>query len=129
MTRSSIIFFRFFFEAQNTAVFFRNGFALLEVVIAAGIMSVLSLAMGKLIADNIGANFQLSDQLEKVQIIRNLETVLKDGVACKKTLGNENVGVKGSEHNISTLNDNLGSVIYSSNSEQGSLYIGQIKFE
>jgi hypothetical protein len=30
VTRSSIIFFRFFFEAQNTAVFFRNGFALLS---------------------------------------------------------------------------------------------------
>jgi hypothetical protein len=30
VTRSSIIFSRFFFEAQNTAVFFRNGFALLS---------------------------------------------------------------------------------------------------
>lgn len=103
-----------------------NGVALIQVIMAAAIFSVLSLAMSKLIIEQRQSNAYLEDQLEKIAIIRNLETTLQDGLACQQTLSGLLIRSTGSS-NVSDLKDSHGNVIYNSNSIQGNLRIGQIR--
>lgn len=104
-----------------------NGSALIQVIIAAAIFSIISLAMSNLIVEQRQATAYLEDQLEKVQFIRNLETVLKDGLSCQKTLQGVSIPGKNKSVKIASIKDNTGTVLYKSNSITGRLKVGDIK--
>lgn len=103
----------------------QSGLALIQVVIAASIFSFLALAMNSLIVDQRYAVIALEDQLKKIQIVRNIETVLKDGISCQQTLNGINLSGP-SRINFGSLKDNSGDIIYTSNSASGSLELGQM---
>ncbi len=104
-----------------------KGFALIQVIVAAAIGSVLSLAMTNLILEQRISIAYLEDKLEKIQLIRNFETILKDKMSCQKTLEGVRVGSSSTQKiNVNGLKDNSGNVVYESNSIIGRLAVGQI---
>lgn len=105
----------------------QEGFAIIQVVIAATIFSFLALAMGSLITEQKKSITYMEDQLEKIQLIRNFETILRDGLSCQKTLKDIKVNrSKKIKVAITGLKDNSGKTIYKSNSSVGNLLTGQI---
>ena len=103
------------------------GFSLIEVLIAAGVLSVLSLAMANLVAQQRKSTAYLERQLAKVQLIRNIETILKDGISCQNTLVGTTLPAVGNSVNIGSLRDNGGAIIYRSNHIYNRLQLGQIE--
>lgn len=103
----------------------RKGFAIIQVVIAAAIFSLLALAMSNLIIDQKKSIVYLEDQLERVQLIRNLELILADINSCQNTLQGLLITSDPSIP-VSALKDNRGNDLYQSSSVNGMLRIGQI---
>ncbi len=102
-----------------------KGFSLIEVVISTTVLSVVMLAVSTLIVQQQKATSQLSDQLNKIEITRNIETILKDGLACQQTLSGVYIPPSAS-NNVTHLRDNLGNIIYSSLTNFQNIGIGQI---
>lgn len=106
----------------------QSGFSLIQVMVAAAIFSVLSLAIGNLLIEQRKAISYLEDQLEKVELIRNFETAIKNSESCRRTLQNVQVPSRRAGH-VESLQDNLGNVIFESNSTNRNLNIGQMTIE
>ncbi|MGH1468032.1 MAG: type IV pilus modification PilV family protein [Bdellovibrionales bacterium] len=104
----------------------QKGFALIQVIIAASILSVLALAVADLISSQRSAVSALEDQLEKIQLIRNIETVLKDGLSCQLSLENTTIGAAGVSTEVPFLKDNTGTTLYQSSTVSQNLLVGQI---
>lgn len=112
-------------QIGNHNIMNRNGFSIIELVIASSIMAFLSLAMSSLFIQQKNSISELEDQLEKVELVRNLETILKNGLACQLTLAGVVIPSSGNS-NIANLRDGSGAVIYSSNTIANNLQIGQM---
>lgn len=104
----------------------QKGFSLIQVMVAGTIMSLLSLSMASLIADQRTATAQLEDQLEKVQLIRSIESVLGDSLSCQNSLSGVSIPANGGSVNVPSLRDTVGNALVSSNAVEGNLMVGQI---
>jgi prepilin-type N-terminal cleavage/methylation domain-containing protein len=102
-----------------------NGFTLIEVIISVTLLSFVSLLFADFLFQQKKSIFELEDQLEKVEIVRNLETVFRNGLACQQTIAGAIVPAVGST-NITDIKDNSGAVLYSSNTIVNNLTLGQI---
>ncbi len=103
-----------------------KGFVLIQVMIAATVFSVLALAMMNLISEQRDATAYLEDQLEKIQLMRVFETILKDGIACQNTLGPIQLP-RTRAVDIASLKDNSGADVFQSNQPYNHLLIGQVR--
>lgn len=103
-----------------------DGFALIEVIVAATIMAFISLAIGTMILNQQQSSIYIEDQLEKIQLVRNFESILDDGTYCQQTLNGTFIPAAGST-NIPSLKDATGTDVYVSNTVEGNLNIGQIQ--
>ncbi len=95
------------------------------MIIAASIFAGLSLAVSSLIVDMRKSTSYLEGQLEKIQLLRNFETILKDGMACQQTLQGITIP-QARAANVLSLKSNSGAPVYHSDSISGKLRIGQI---
>ena len=102
-----------------------SGFSIIEVILAATIMSGLSLVFGTMIVQQRQAAIQLEDQLARLQLTRNVESMLVESMACQISLLGVVIPVSGST-DISVLKDKLGHPIVASNSVTDNLKVGQI---
>lgn len=102
-----------------------KGFSMIELIVATTILSFLSLSIATLMLEQKKSISLLEDQLQKVELVRNLETILRNGLACQQTLSGVVIPVSGTT-NVTDLKDNSGAIIYSSNTDNQKLRIGQI---
>lgn len=89
-----------------------RGFSLIEVIVAATIFSVISLAASNLFVQQINANKQLEDKIEKIQMIRSLEGSLSDAAACQNTLVGAVMPAVDGELAINSIKDSLDNDLY-----------------
>ncbi len=105
-----------------------KGSALIGVIVAATITSVIGLAMASLISSQTNSVVLLEDKLEKLQLSRVMEDLITDGLSCGNTLNGLNVGAVGSKANVASIKDSSNVLFIGSNSDSGFLKIGQISF-
>ncbi len=109
---------------------FQKGFSLIQVIITSVIASVLALAFSRLIATQMASTSYLEDKLEKIQIVRNIENLLKDDLSCQNSLKSSKIDFKNKKIkvNFQHFKDSKNNNIYSSNKASDRLFIGQMTF-
>ena len=103
------------------------GFSLIEVLITAGVLSILSLAMANLTAQQRKSTAYLERQLAKVDLIRNIETILQDGPNCQKTLETITMPAVDASVDVASIKDSSGAEIYESSEIYNRLKLEKIE--
>lgn len=106
-----------------------KGFSLLQVVISATILSLISSVFANLILSQKKHSIYLEDQVERMQLVRNFETILGDVNSCGQSLNGILIRNQNERVSLARLSDQGGSSIFQSNSQINNLTIGQIEIE
>lgn len=105
----------------------QSGMTLIQVMVAATVMSILGFYVSDLILSQTQMVVYLEDQLEKVEIDRNFESILKNHDSCQNTLQGTQLSVSSNTSQpVAGLRDGSGNFIYESNKESGKLALGQM---
>lgn len=104
-----------------------KGFSLIEIIVAAGLISFLSLVIATLISDQRSAIVGLEDQLTKIQTIRSIEDILRNTSSCQNSLQGVSIpAALNAKVNLANFKDNLNNVFLSSNTNNNNLRVGQM---
>lgn len=104
-----------------------NGFLMIQVIIAGTILSIMSLAVGRLISQQWKTTLYLEDKMERLELLRDIEIYVKDGGSCAQTLAGLTIPKIEKTANIASIKDSFGDVVYKSNTVKHALKVGQIK--
>lgn len=103
----------------------QNGFALVQALIVAALMGVLSLIFGSMInSQNQSVNY-VEDRLAAVQMAGTVETILRSPQACEKSFSGLSIQ-KNNNTAVTSIKDTRGKVLVKSNTKEQHLRVGQM---
>lgn len=91
-----------------------NGFTLIEIVIASGLLAALSLGVMQTMHTMQKGQVQSETKMEEIEIRRLVTTLLADKVACQNTLVGNNIGA-----NITSIKNAGGATLYQTGNTYG----------
>lgn len=93
-------------------------------------MTVIGLIVASMMTDQARTVAFLQDQMNKIEINRNAETILKDRVSCQQSLQGLRVPVSTTATtDLIALRDENGAVVYRSNTIRDNLRLGQMTIQ
>jgi hypothetical protein len=106
-----------------------DGVAMIQVIISASLVSILSLVFASMMSNQNDAIAHLETKMTKIDITRNVQGILIDKESCLETLSPIAIPSIGSHSPLTDIKDKQGKSIYSSFSSVNKIDLGQINIK